>query len=96
MKRNENIWLFLMPIVIRKHYRLANGNASSDNHGGGQAMLLSPKDHRTRCAIGLCVREHKLDLTRPDESGLDKGYNQALQIFLTVKMQFLTCTVTWA
>ncbi len=26
-------------------------------------MRCSPKDHGTRCAIGLCVREHKLDLT---------------------------------
>ncbi len=41
MKANENIWLFLMPIVIKKSYRLANGNTKYDNHGGGQAMLLT-------------------------------------------------------
>ncbi len=44
----------------RSQYRLANGNTQKhDNHGGGQAML-SPKDHGTRCAIGLlCTLEHK-------------------------------------
>ncbi len=24
-----------------------------DNHGGGQSVFNSPKDHGTRCAIGL-------------------------------------------
>ncbi len=49
---------------------LANGNTKKknlDNHGGGR-QCCSPKDHGTRCAIGLLrTLRHKLDLTRPDE-----------------------------
>ncbi len=26
MKRNENIWLFLMRVIKKSKYRLANGN----------------------------------------------------------------------
>ncbi len=37
-----------------------------DNHGGDKAMLLT-KGSWDEVPIGLCVREHKLDLTRPDE-----------------------------
>ncbi len=65
--KTENINKFLMPIVIKEvSIRLANGNTKYDNHGGGQAMLLT-KDHGTRCAIETVAYVRHNWITRPDE-----------------------------
>ncbi len=45
--------LFNLDSYQRSRYRLANGNTKYDNHGGGQAMLLTQRIVRTRCATGL-------------------------------------------
>lgn len=62
-----------------------------DNHGGGQAMLLTqgPWDEvRDRL---IAYIEHKLDLTRPDEiteKNTNKGYNRTLKYSNGLELQF--------
>ncbi len=66
----------LMPIVVsRSQYRLANGNTKYDNHGGGQAVLLTrimgrcaEDGERGRGNNIIIIIINELDqLCRPDE-----------------------------
>ncbi len=54
-------------------------------------QCCSPKDHGTRCAIGLIAYiEHKLDLTRPDEiteKTRIKRYNRTLKYSNGLELQ---------
>ncbi len=61
-----------------------------DNHGGGQAMLLTQGSDEVRDSL-LRNIEHKLDLTRPDEiteKTRNKGYKLNFKYSNVRELQF--------